>query len=48
MTAATGPEARPSLSDDTRLYIERLVAAAPPLSPGQRSRLAVLLNGGVS
>ncbi len=47
MTAATTDE-RPALADDTRRYIERLIAAAPPLSSDQRSRLAALLNGGAS
>jgi hypothetical protein len=29
-------------------YIDRVVAEAPPLTDAQRSRLAVLLNGGTS
>jgi len=27
-------------------YIEKVVAEAPPLTPGQRDRLALLLRGG--
>lgn len=28
-----------------RAYVERVVAAAPPLTPAQRDRLALLLRG---
>lgn len=29
-------------------YIRRVVDGAPPLTPGQRDRLAILLRGGLS
>jgi hypothetical protein len=32
------------LGAEIREYVDRLVAAAPPLSPAQRIRLAVLLR----
>lgn len=31
-------------SDDYRVYIKRIVDAAPPLTPEQRARLRVLLS----
>lgn len=35
-------------ADATLAYIEKVLADAPPLTEGQRSRLAVLLAGGES
>ena len=36
---------RATVTDARRAYIERVIAAAPPLTPEQRDRLALLLKG---
>ncbi len=43
---ARAAERREIATERTVRHIEKLIAAAPPLSPGQRDRLALLLRGG--
>jgi len=45
---AVGTAERDLAAEKLAAYVAKVVAQAPPLSPAQRDRIAVLLRGGAS
>ncbi len=45
-SAALAETARDLAAERLAAHVERVVAQAPPLTPGQRDRIAALLRGG--